>query len=115
MKGLSFILILSMGLFGLNRFTDALEWMAPQTELSCEMDCCCSDGTTCCDDQEKDPENTGQCQGACDCSYSIQIASMEVPIQSPLELSPKTYNHGIFHELYYFEFLIPHFQPPRKA
>jgi hypothetical protein len=113
MKGLAFILILSMGLLGLNRFTDALEWMAPQTELSCELDCCIDQGQE--ENQEKDPENTGQCQSACDCSYSIQIASMEIPIQSPLELSSKNYNHGSFHELYYFEYLLPHFQPPRKA
>ncbi len=121
MKVLAAILIISMGFLGLNRFMDALDWMAPQTELSCEVDCCYSNDTSCCFDQEheknqdEDPENTGQCQGACDCSYSIQIASMEIPIQSPLELSSKTYNHGSFHELYYFEYLLPHFQPPRKA
>jgi hypothetical protein len=113
MKGLAFILIVSMGLFGLNRFTDALDWMAPQTELSCEPDCCVDQEQG--ENQEKDTENTGQCPGPCDCSQSIQIASMEIPIQSPLELSSKTFNHGFFHELYYFEFLIPHFQPPRNT
>jgi len=121
MKGLAFILVLSMGLFGLNRFMDALNWMAPQTELSCKLDCSCSKDTSCCSNQEhgedrdEDADDTGQCNGACDCSYSIQISSMEIPVLSPLELDSQTYDFGFFHELYYFEFLLPHFQPPRMA
>lgn len=123
MRFIAVILVVSMGLLGLNRFMVALEWMAPATELSCSMDCCGSQDSCCCgaqeqgDDQETEDESDhdNQCQGGCDCSYSIQIVAIGTFIQSPIELSPLVFSHGIYHDNSYNEYLTPHFQPPRMA
>jgi hypothetical protein len=123
MKAFAFILILSMGLLGLNRFTMALDSVTPQTELSCSMDCCTNHDTWDCDDHsseekqepEETPEKGPECSGGCDCSYSIQILAMECLVQSQTDLTPRVFNHASFQENYYFDYLIPHFQPPRKA
>lgn len=114
MKGLAFILILSMGLLSFNRFTDSLMCMEPQMELSCSQDCtCCSEASSCCTDQEE--EQSEDCQSSCDCKPSIQIASMELNAQNPIELSSFAFDYGSVRELYYFEYQPPHFQPPRFA
>lgn len=117
MKFIALILIVSMGFLGLNRFMIALEWMAPATELTCSMDCCTDAEGSCCGDQEHgdDQETESQCQGGCDCSYSIQIVAIGTFIQSPLELSPRLIDHGAYHDNYHNEYLPPHFQPPRMA
>lgn len=123
MKILAFILIVSMAFLGLNRFMVALDWMAPATELSCSMDCCTDDEGSCCGDQEHGDEqetedesdHDNQCQGGCDCSYSIQIVAIGIHFQSPLELSPRLFDHGVYHDSSYNEYLNPHFQPPRMA
>ena len=123
MKAIAFILILSMGLLGMNRFMMAPERVTTQTELSCSMDCCTNHDACCCNDHagedgqapEEDPEKEGQCSGGCDCSYSIQIVAMECLVQNPLELTPGAFDHTAFHNDYYFEYLFPHFQPPRKT
>lgn len=123
MKGLAYILILSLGLLSLNRFTDYVDLPGLQMELSCEQDCCCCDFEPGCEDHhkeesqdaEKENKNSGQCTGNCDCSQSIQIASMELPSQDPVELSSLTFDFGSVSELYFFEYQIPHFQPPRVA
>jgi hypothetical protein len=117
MKGLAFLLILSMGLLGLNRFTMATDSVTPQTELSCNMDCCTNHATWCCNDHssEEKPKKGTECSGGCDCSYSVQIVAMECPVQSPLDLTPRIFDHVSFQENYYFEYPFPHFQPPRIA
>lgn len=129
MKIIALILIVSMGFLGLNRFMVALEWMQPQSELSCSMDCCSSNDGYCCvdqehgDDQETDEaadhekaaDNQNQCQGNCDCSYSIQIVAIGTFVQSPHEISPLTFDHGVYFDNSYGEYIEPHFQPPRMA
>lgn len=123
MKIIVFILIVSMGFLGLNRFMLALDWMAPQAELSCSMDRCGGQNACCCGDQENgedqdsedEPENGNQCQAACDCAYSIQIAAIGTHIQSPVELCPHVFVHGVYHEHYQSQYLPPHFQPPRMV
>ncbi len=123
MKILAIILILSLGLLGLNRFMVALKWMQPQTELSCFMDCCTGTEGSCCGDQEQNDDreteagadNENQCEGNCDCAYSNQIVAIGTPIQSPLDLSPLVFYHGVYHDNYCGDYLPPLFQPPRMA
>ncbi len=52
MKFIAVILIISMGFLGLNRFVVALDWMQPQTELSCSVDCCADAEVCCCGNME---------------------------------------------------------------
>jgi hypothetical protein len=123
MKIIAFILIVSMGFLGLNRFMSAFEWLAPQAELSCSMECCGGQsGCCCCDphgDKDQNPDNeTGngnQCQAACDCASFVQIIAIGTPVQSPVELSPHLFVHGIYSEHYQSRYLPPHFQPPRMV
>jgi len=112
-----------MGVLGLNRFMSALDWMTPQAELSCSMDHCGGQNGCCCCDQHGDedqkpdhePGNGNQCQAACDCAYSIQIVAIGTPVQSPVELCPHLFVHGIYNEHYQSQYLPPHFQPPRMV
>ncbi|MFO7670343.1 MAG: hypothetical protein R6W31_11845 [Bacteroidales bacterium] len=123
MKIIAFILMVSTGFLGLNRFMSALDWMAPQAEMSCSMDHCGGQNGCCCCDQHGDegqksdhgPENGNQCQDACDCAYSIQIIAIGTPIQSPVELSQHLFVHGVNSEHYQSQYLPPHFQPPRMV
>lgn len=119
MKVLAYILVVSMSLLGLNRSMVSLNNLAPQTELNCSMDCCSGHG----DEQESEdeakaedePEKDIRCSGGCDCTSSIQVLALGIHFQNPPELYPRTFNHGSYHEEYYFEYLLPHFQPPRMA
>ena len=127
MRVLAFILIVSMGFLGLNRFMVALEWMAPQTEQTCSTDCCTSHDACCCSEHEEGDvqeieletedgtEKDTQCSGGCDCTYTVQILAIGIHFQASPELFSRTFNHGSYHEEYCFEYLLPHFQPPRMA
>lgn len=122
MKFIAFILIVSMGFLGLNRFLVAGELLTAQSEMSCGMDCCCSQETSCCDDPEYDHQESDdkaekdlQCMGGCDCSYSIHITAVATHVQSSIRLGSRFFEHGSIQNHYFFEYLPPHFQPPRMA
>jgi len=123
MKVLAYILIVSMSFLGLNKFKVSLDNMATQTELNCSMDCCSSHDACCCNEDESqdeakaedEPEKDIRCSGGCDCTSSIQVLALGIHIQSPPGLFSRTFKHGSYHEEYYFEYLLPHFQPPRMA
>jgi hypothetical protein len=123
MKVFAYILIVSMSLLGLNRSMVSFDNMAPQTEQTCSVDCCYSHDASCCNEDEAqdeaeaedEPKKDIRCSGNCDCTSSIQVLALGIHIQSPPGLFSRTINHGSYHEEYYFEYLLPHFQPPRMA
>ena len=118
MKMIAIILMISMGFLGLNRFTVATEYMAANTEQSCSMTCC-SEGAYCCGDHDEESdieagtEKDTQCTDGCDCSYSIQIVATGVHFQSSLEFELQSIDYCPFGDLYHYDYLPPHFQPPR--
>lgn len=118
MNKIAIILMMSMGFLWLNRFTVATNWKAANTEQSCSMTCC-SDGACCCGDSEDESdigagtEKDTQCTEGCDCSYSIQIVATGVHFQSSLELELQAIDYGSYGDLYHYDYLPPHFQPPR--
>ncbi|MCP4311648.1 MAG: hypothetical protein GY790_10330 [Bacteroidetes bacterium] len=117
MKICASILVVSMVFLGLNRFMEALDWMAPQTELSCDMDCC-SQQTEGCEDYEGCEDEQGEenpCNCDCNCSPSIQIVAIGYHFPTSFELVPKAFDHGSYRDDYQSEYLSPHFQPPRIA
>ncbi len=119
MKIIAFILIVSMVSLSLsmNRFMESPDWMAPQTELSSEMDCCCQANDGCKDHEacEDEPDKSQQCNCGCDCSISVQVVAIGQHFPAPIELAPKVFSHGSFSENYQSEYLSPDFQPPRIA
>ena len=78
MKMIVYILLVSMLSLGINRYMESPDWMASQTELSCDMDCCCQTENGCEDHDgcEDEPEKEKQCHCACDYSISIQIVAL---------------------------------------
>lgn len=123
MKVLAYILIVSMSFLGLNKFKVSLDNMTPQTELNCSMDCCSSLDACCCNEHEGGdehesedvPEKDIQCSGDCDCTYSLQVLALGIHVQASPVLVSRTFNYVSYHEEYHFEYLLPHFQPPRMA
>lgn len=111
MKIIAFILLVSMGLLGLNRFQVDGEPLSAQSEMHCGMDCCCSQDKSCCDDEE--PEKDLQCSNDCDCSYSIHVIAMTTHVPSSIRLNSRFFEYGSSQNHYFFEYLPPHFQPPR--
>ena len=115
MKVLAYILIVSMSLLGLDRFMVSFDRMAPQTELKCSMDCCSSHDACCCNEHEGGDEQDTHCSGGCDCTYSLQVLALGIHVQASPDLVSRTFNYVSYHEEYHFEYLLPHFQPPRMA
>ena len=108
-----------MSFLGLNRFMVSFDGMSPQTEQTCIMNCCSSHDACCCNEDETkaedEPERDIQCSGGCNCTSFIQILALGIHFQDFPELYPRTFNHGSYHKEYQFEYLLPHFQPPRMA
>ena len=121
MKIIAFILIVSMVSMSLslslNRFMDSPDLTAPQTELSCDMDCCCQPDDGCKDHEacEDNPDKSQRCNCGCDCSISVQLVAIGQNFPAPIELAPKVFSHGSFSENCQSEYLSPYFQPPRIA
>lgn len=113
MKAIAYILIVSLALMGLDRFVHGMENPNPLAEASCLLDCCSSD-SDCGDDQENDkhkPEH--QCPADCDCGCCFHFTAIQFQFMSLAGTEVQSYHYGTFRDNYHFDFLFPHFQPPR--
>ena len=117
MKMIVYILLVGMVSLGFNRYMESPDWMVFQTELSCDMDCCCQSDNGCEDHEgfKEKPKKEKPCHCACDCSLSIQIVAIGQHIPTTPELTPRAFDYGIGCDYYQSEYLSPQSQPPRIA
>ncbi len=111
MKALASILLFGMVFLGLNRFSETVTPVQQEDE-QCMMDCCCNHDDDC-GDGEADNEQH-QCPPGCDCSTCYHVVALTLPFLPNFEIkAQQRADYGSYVNSYHFEFLTPHFQPPR--
>ena len=113
MKLVAYILIVSLGLLGMNRFMELPHEVMHPVEHSGTTDCCCDHEDDCQSGSEKDTSHA--CHGECDCSCCFHITGITYQFISVPVATVQTYIYGDYINDYYFEFTTPLFQPPRMG
>jgi hypothetical protein len=111
MKITAYILIVSLVMFGLNRFIEVMSYSEPQVKLVCHTDCCPSDTDR--DQKEESGKDEHSCPPGCDCNCCIQIVALEYRFLTISVLANQTLHYASDCDHYRFDFNTPVFQPPR--
>jgi hypothetical protein len=111
MKVVAYILVLAMGMLGMNRFTIGTEMHAHETEQTCCADPCADKGE--CDQEEDGKGHAHACPYNCDCSCCYHIMAISYQFIAIPLATVQSYHYGFYHNDYQFEFHTPLFEPPR--
>lgn len=125
MKILAYIMVVGIGMLGMNRFAIVNHFNLAETEQSCGLE---SAGGACDgasgdeaespragDKEEGDLAHTCPNDCNCDCSCCYHIMAITYQFLSVPETTKQSHDYGIYINKYHFEFYIPLFEPPRNG
>ena len=123
MKLVAYILVIGLGILGMNRFMIGTQFVIEETEQTCHVECCGSgDGSagmekceheTESGDAEEGNDLTHTCPKGCDCSCCYHITAITYHFISIPFSTVQSYHYGSYINEYHFEFKTPLFEPPR--
>jgi len=123
MKLIAYILVIGIGILGMNRFMIGTQFVMQETEQTCHIECCGGgDGSvgvekyaheTESGDEEDGIDLTHTCPNVCDCSCCYHIMAITYLFISAPFTMVQSYHYGEYINDYHFEYKTPLFEPPR--
>ena len=112
MKGIAYIILVSVLALGANPIIRQVQVPVEQTAACCDASCY-DLSKDACTDQEDDKD--GPCKSACDCGCQFHLNAMHFHFDNMQLAEEQEYFYGEYHNEYSFEYSKLHIHPPRFA